>query len=28
VKVLETILKQHAVDAPMYVDPNGKPLPW
>ncbi|MEY2934319.1 MAG: hypothetical protein RL033_5068, partial [Pseudomonadota bacterium] len=23
-----TILKQHAVDAPMYVDPNGKPLPW
>jgi NAD(P)-dependent dehydrogenase (short-subunit alcohol dehydrogenase family) len=28
VKVLETILKQHAVDAPLYVDPSGKPLPW
>ncbi len=28
VKVLETILKQHAVDGPMYVDPSGKPLPW
>ena len=28
VKVLETILKPHALDAPMYVDPSGKPLPW
>jgi NAD(P)-dependent dehydrogenase (short-subunit alcohol dehydrogenase family) len=28
VKVLETILKQHAVDGPLYVDPAGKPLPW
>lgn len=28
VKVLETILKQHAVDGPMYVDPSGQPLPW
>jgi NAD(P)-dependent dehydrogenase (short-subunit alcohol dehydrogenase family) len=28
VKVLETILKQHAVEQPMYVDPSGKPLPW
>lgn len=28
VKVLETILKQHAVDGAMYVDPSGQPLPW
>jgi len=27
-KVLETILKSHAIDEPMYVDPGGKPLPW
>jgi NAD(P)-dependent dehydrogenase (short-subunit alcohol dehydrogenase family) len=28
VKVLQTILKPHRVDEPMYVDPDGKPLPW
>jgi NAD(P)-dependent dehydrogenase (short-subunit alcohol dehydrogenase family) len=28
VKVLETILEPHALDAPMYLDPDGKPLPW
>lgn len=28
VKVLETILKPHAIDGPMYLDPDGKPLPW
>jgi NAD(P)-dependent dehydrogenase (short-subunit alcohol dehydrogenase family) len=28
VKVLATILKAHAPDAPMYVDLEGKPLPW
>jgi NAD(P)-dependent dehydrogenase (short-subunit alcohol dehydrogenase family) len=28
VKVLETILKPHRVDEPLYVDPEGKPLPW
>jgi NAD(P)-dependent dehydrogenase (short-subunit alcohol dehydrogenase family) len=28
VKVLETILKPHAVEGPQYVDPVGKPLPW
>jgi NAD(P)-dependent dehydrogenase (short-subunit alcohol dehydrogenase family) len=27
-KVLETILKPHRVDEPLYVDPDGKPLPW
>jgi NAD(P)-dependent dehydrogenase (short-subunit alcohol dehydrogenase family) len=28
VKVLETILKARGVDDPLYVDPNGHPLPW
>jgi NAD(P)-dependent dehydrogenase (short-subunit alcohol dehydrogenase family) len=28
VKVLQTILKPHRVDEPMYVDPDGKALPW
>ncbi len=28
VKVLETILRPHAVDEPIYVDPEGKALPW
>jgi len=28
VKVLETILKAHGLDEPMYVDLTGKPLPW
>jgi NAD(P)-dependent dehydrogenase (short-subunit alcohol dehydrogenase family) len=28
VKVLQTILKPHGVDEPMYVDPDGKALPW
>ena len=28
VKVLETILKPHPLDEPMYLDPDGKPLPW
>jgi len=28
VKVLQTILKAHRVEEPMYVDPDGKPLPW
>lgn len=27
-KVLETILKPHRVDEPLYVDPEGKRLPW
>jgi NAD(P)-dependent dehydrogenase (short-subunit alcohol dehydrogenase family) len=26
--VLETILKPHRVDEPMYLDPSGKALPW
>jgi NAD(P)-dependent dehydrogenase (short-subunit alcohol dehydrogenase family) len=28
VKVLETILKPHAVGEPQYVDPSGNALPW
>jgi len=28
VKVLATILKEHTLDAPLYVGPEGKPLPW
>jgi NAD(P)-dependent dehydrogenase (short-subunit alcohol dehydrogenase family) len=28
VKVLATILKPHTPEAPLYVDPDGKPLPW
>jgi NAD(P)-dependent dehydrogenase (short-subunit alcohol dehydrogenase family) len=28
VKVLQTILKPHAVGEPMYVDPSGNALPW
>jgi NAD(P)-dependent dehydrogenase (short-subunit alcohol dehydrogenase family) len=28
VKVLETILKPHRRDDPLYVDPSGNPLPW
>ena len=28
VKVLKTILKEHRLDEPQYVDPDGKPLPW
>jgi len=28
VKVLATILKAHTLDGPLYVDPDGKPLPW
>jgi NAD(P)-dependent dehydrogenase (short-subunit alcohol dehydrogenase family) len=28
VKVLETILKPHAVEEPMYVGPDGSALPW
>lgn len=28
VKVLETILKPHAVSEPLYVDPKGDALPW
>jgi NAD(P)-dependent dehydrogenase (short-subunit alcohol dehydrogenase family) len=28
VRVLETILKPHAVDGPMYLDLDGKPLRW
>jgi NAD(P)-dependent dehydrogenase (short-subunit alcohol dehydrogenase family) len=27
-KVLATILKPHTLDAPLYVDPDGKALPW
>jgi NAD(P)-dependent dehydrogenase (short-subunit alcohol dehydrogenase family) len=27
-KVLETILKPHTLEGPLYVDPNGSPLPW
>lgn len=27
-KVLETILKPQRIDEPMYVDPDGNPLPW
>jgi NAD(P)-dependent dehydrogenase (short-subunit alcohol dehydrogenase family) len=28
VKVLATILKSHTLDGPMYLDPEGKELPW
>lgn len=28
VKVLATILKEHTLDAPLYVDPEGEPLAW
>lgn len=28
VRVLKTMLKPQRVDEPMYVDPEGKPLPW
>jgi NAD(P)-dependent dehydrogenase (short-subunit alcohol dehydrogenase family) len=28
VKVLETILKPHRLEDPLYVDPSGNPLPW
>jgi NAD(P)-dependent dehydrogenase (short-subunit alcohol dehydrogenase family) len=28
VKVLATILKPHTLDGPMYLDPEGKELPW
>jgi NAD(P)-dependent dehydrogenase (short-subunit alcohol dehydrogenase family) len=28
VKVLQTILKPHRIDEPMYVNPDGKALPW
>jgi NAD(P)-dependent dehydrogenase (short-subunit alcohol dehydrogenase family) len=28
VNVLATILKPHTLDAPLYVDPHGKALPW
>jgi NAD(P)-dependent dehydrogenase (short-subunit alcohol dehydrogenase family) len=28
VKVLQTILKPHSLGAPMYVNPDGDPLPW
>jgi NAD(P)-dependent dehydrogenase (short-subunit alcohol dehydrogenase family) len=27
-KVLETILKPHSVGSALYVDPDGRPLPW
>lgn len=27
-KVLETILKPHSVEDPIYLDSDGKPLPW
>jgi NAD(P)-dependent dehydrogenase (short-subunit alcohol dehydrogenase family) len=28
VKVLQTILKPHGVNEPMYLNPDGNPLPW
>jgi NAD(P)-dependent dehydrogenase (short-subunit alcohol dehydrogenase family) len=28
VQVLETILKRHSVEEPLYVDPSGNALPW
>lgn len=28
VKVLELVLRPHAVNEPMYLDPDGNPLPW